>query len=579
MKKLLLLLLILLVVTPTMWAQEKEMYVASFERFDNDMTARVKAPVIDQNGRKTALIKIETPLRGLVVEGGMLGITETRQETGELWVYLPHGTVRFTLKHNDFGVLRNYEFPEPIVEATTYVLKLVHTGKVVNYIEEVETNQYFILNYTPADAVVDLYVDEAYAKQGSEGSVSLKLSPGKHTYRLESIGYKNTAGVVTIGAERVTATTSLLSSRGKLAITTIPASGAQLYIDGKLIGVSPLTTESYEAGSYPLTVKLAQYMPYTQQVVFPSEDKVENLTIDLSPNYADITITTDEKSDIYLNEEHKGKGSHTQRLTPGLYTLEARRTSHRSTKKSIEVVAGVAQQITLDAPTPIYGSLDVMTTPANAAVYLNDTPIGTAPDVFSQLLIGSYTMRIEKEGYQTYTSTITLTEGKITDYIVDLKKDDAEELYTQANALYDAKNYAEALPLLMRAVEQEYAPAQNLMGLFYEYGNGVTKDYVEAVKWYRKSAEQGYARSQFNLGICYDNGRGVAKDYVEAAKWYLKAAEQGHSSAQSNLGYSYENGEGVTKNINEAINWYRKAAKQGNSNAQAALKRLGVEQE
>jgi serine protease Do len=55
---------------------------------------------------------------------------------------------------------------------------------------------------------------------------------------------------------------------------------------------------------------------------------------------------------------------------------------------------------------------------------------------------------------------------------------------------------------------------------------------VEAVKWYRKAAEQNYAPAQFMLGLCYAQGRGVAKDYVESYKWTLLAAGQGDKDAK-----------------------------------------------
>jgi S1-C subfamily serine protease len=58
---------------------------------------------------------------------------------------------------------------------------------------------------------------------------------------------------------------------------------------------------------------------------------------------------------------------------------------------------------------------------------------------------------------------------------------------------------------------------------------------VEAVKWYRKAAEQNYAPAQFMLGLCYAQGRGVAKDYVESYKWTLLAASQGDKDAKETM--------------------------------------------
>jgi len=63
----------------------------------------------------------------------------------------------------------------------------------------------------------------------------------------------------------------------------------------------------------------------------------------------------------------------------------------------------------------------------------------------------------------------------------------------------------------------------------------VAKDQVEAVKWFRKAAEQNYALAQNNLGVCFYNGDGVAADWVEAYKWRLLAAGQGDEYAKKNM--------------------------------------------
>lgn len=175
-----------------------------------------------------------------------------------------------------------------------------------------------------------------------------------------------------------------------------------------------------------------------------------------------------------------------------------------------------------------------------------------------------------------------------------------------------AKNYTRAVKYFRKAAEQGYAPAQNMLGICYEYGRGVEQDYAKAVEWLRKAAVQGHALAQFNLGYCYYLGRVVEQDYAKAVEWYRKAAVQGYAEAQVYLGNCYyigigverdygvavgwyrraaeqgqvlaqyllgncyENGRGVAKNIDEAIKWYRKAAAQGNADANQRLREMGV---
>ena len=129
---------------------------------------------------------------------------------------------------------------------------------------------------------------------------------------------------------------------------------------------------------------------------------------------------------------------------------------------------------------------------------------------------------------------------------------------------YDAGDYVTALNEFQSLAEQGDTAAQNILGIMYFKGKGVSQDYAEAVMWYRKAAEQGYAAAQYNLGIMYFKGKGVSQHYAEAAKWFRKAAEQGYDLAQFNLGVMYANGEGVLKDDVRSHMWFNIAAANGN---------------
>jgi tetratricopeptide (TPR) repeat protein len=63
----------------------------------------------------------------------------------------------------------------------------------------------------------------------------------------------------------------------------------------------------------------------------------------------------------------------------------------------------------------------------------------------------------------------------------------------------------------------------------------VAKDSAEAAAWYAKAAAQGHAEAQFNLGKAYHFGEGVPQDKGKAAEWLAKAAAQGHENAKEAL--------------------------------------------
>ena len=92
----------------------------SIERFrplPNDLTG-FRIQVKDLNGDACALLK---------VVGGSeydfttpLGIVKRIDEVGEVWLYIPHGSLQITIRHPEWGVLRDYAFEEALKGNLTY---------------------------------------------------------------------------------------------------------------------------------------------------------------------------------------------------------------------------------------------------------------------------------------------------------------------------------------------------------------------------------------------------------------------------------------------------------------------------
>ena len=133
------------------------------------------------------------------------------------------------------------------------------------------------------------------------------------------------------------------------------------------------------------------------------------------------------------------------------------------------------------------------------------------------------------------------------------------------------RNAGAAVKWLKKAVDQNYPEAQYHLAALYERGYGVQKSSNEAYKLYRRAANNGYAPAQYTLGLYYEQGIQISRDYVEAVKWYKLAAEQGDVNAQLHLGMFYEEGYAVRQDYEEAAWWYKQSADQGNAEAQYRL--------
>lgn len=95
--------------------------VASFKQLSNDVSAFIK-PVRDLNGEACALVKVVAPSE--FAFSTPLGIVKREDKTGEIWLWLPGGTKLITIKHPEWGVLRDYRLPSKLESHVTYEMRL-----------------------------------------------------------------------------------------------------------------------------------------------------------------------------------------------------------------------------------------------------------------------------------------------------------------------------------------------------------------------------------------------------------------------------------------------------------------------
>ncbi len=407
--------LLLLIAWLPLAAQAQTMGVTSFTLLESDLTAQNRATtVLDQNGDKCALIRVQTTQKGFVFDVGSAGIQKVEEDhTGEIWVYVPFGVRHISIRHPQLGTLSNYNFPVSIQKARTYEMVLT-TGQVKTIVQQDLGGAYLVMNVTPANALV--YVDEMELTV-EDGMVTKFLNYGKHSYRVSATLYESEAGNIEMGREKQVRDISLKPAYGQLSITTTPESGARVYIDGSETpaGTTPFTTGRLAGGSHTLLLQLAQYESHRMTVTVPSDGSTQPLAVPLTPNFGTLSVSSVAGSRIYVDGEDKGASSWTGRLSAGQHVVEARLASHRSTSQRVDVVRGKEQSIELDAPTPIYGSLNVTSKPFGADVYVDGTKVGSTPDVFTSILEGTRSVEIRKQGYDAYTAQVNITEGKVSD--------------------------------------------------------------------------------------------------------------------------------------------------------------------
>ena len=280
-------------------------------------------------------------------------------------------------------------------------LKLNETLQAV-----VNKKTYLIVHADQADAIV--YIDGEML--GAKEARKLVDDGTTHTYKIECKLYHEESGTVTV-KDKTVVNKTLRPAFGYLNISSTPEQGANVWVDGDLLGVTPIKSDKLASGSHTVRVMKDMYKMKEQSFTV-TDGQITNATLNMPANFVNVTINTDSQSDIYVDEEYKGKGRWTGRLSDGEHIFEARKTGHKQSRKSLDLVMGENKTITLDAPTPINGTIDIDSSPMGATIYIDGKHYGETPNYISDILIGEHELKLTKQGCAEIKKTIVIKEGE-----------------------------------------------------------------------------------------------------------------------------------------------------------------------
>ena len=209
--------------------------VSSFKLLETDMDANLQGTrEVDQNGETAALIKIVTTEKGFGFSCGALGIVKTVETPGEIWLYVPRGAQKITIKHPQLGILRDYHFNTTILGGRTYEMVLT-TGRVETIVKKARTAQYVIFNLTPANAVVEL---NGEMLQTSEGIASKMVKFGIYDYLIKAPNYLPKTGKVEVNDPNNKKVVDVVLSPNFSTVTLKVDNDAEIWVNGTLKGKS-----------------------------------------------------------------------------------------------------------------------------------------------------------------------------------------------------------------------------------------------------------------------------------------------------------------------------------------------------
>ena len=394
--------------------------VADFQYDETDQTANIEPNIVyDRNGEKCALIKIETTQTGFQFDVGALSVEKTVYKTGEIWLYVQAGVKRITISHNQLGMLRNFDLGMTLKKARTYIMRLT-TGQIQTSIVESLTKQFLVFDVVPTNATIE--VEGEPWPVDAEGHAEKNLSFGIYNYKVMAPDYHSSVGRIDLKdpnnkhIERVV----LKPNFGWIQLKDDAGiAGADVYLDNQRIGQVPMISNRLKSGNHKIKIIKPLYKMFEQDVVVTDGD-----TTIMSPrmeaDFAETTFKVEADAEIWIDGVKKGTRTWTGPLETGEYLVECKMAGHRTTSKRVRVTRNTVDEILLPAPIPIYGFLEITSSPSSAKVSLDGKDMGETPLILNNIIVGKHNIVVSKQNYRTETREVTVLEGKTESVLVQL---------------------------------------------------------------------------------------------------------------------------------------------------------------
>jgi len=261
------------------------------------------------------------------------------------------------------------------------------------------------------------------------------VSSGPHIIRIEKTGYIPYQKDIMVIAGSTTIVSAALSpvpppTTGSINIQSEP-SGANVYLDGELSGITPLLVPNLSPGNHIVIVELSGYEPYenttvpvmagattlVSAILEPTPPLPDTGAIEIASSPADATV--------YLDDVLKGPTPLTiVNLVPGPYTIRIEKIGYEIWEDTVTVSAGeteVVEAVLTPTPSPTptptsseTGNLFVSSYPTGAKILIDGKDTGGRTNtIVKGIPVGTRQLTVEKSGYIPKTMPVTIQAGKL----------------------------------------------------------------------------------------------------------------------------------------------------------------------
>ncbi len=213
---------------------------------------------------------------------------------------------------------------------------------------------------------------------------------------------------------------AVVQNTGTLQINS-NVSGAQVFVDNVLAGNSPVSV-TVAAGQHSIRVTANGYSDVTQTVNVGGGQVVQ-LNFNLRAINQNGTITvqvTPNNATVFIDGVRAGNGDMTLQVAPGQHSVRVTANGFQDFNQTVNVGAGANVVVNANLQAIVQNGVLQVIAPNGAQVIVNGSSIGTGTGQIT-VPAGQYTVRVVLNGFQDYSTTVTVQAGQTTTVRADLQ--------------------------------------------------------------------------------------------------------------------------------------------------------------
>ncbi len=269
-------------------------------------------------------------------------------------------------------------------------------------------------------SAVLIATDPTVARIAIEGAPEIRLGgrfllrPGRYAVTASAEGYAPAQLDITVGGEASQDFRLRLARLpGLLQVTTQPVVAAEVSLDGKPVGRTPLADLGVPAGIHRIAVVAPRYQPWETTLTVEGGGLRQTITAPLKPGWAVVTVSTVPAGAVVLVDGvSAGTTPASLELMPGTRTLVLEKDGFKALTRLVSVVASEPQALEGLTLVPADGLVRVITEPAGATVTADGRYRGVTP-LETELAPGRlHELALVKPGYAPATARVDLTVAR-----------------------------------------------------------------------------------------------------------------------------------------------------------------------